>query len=51
MYLSVQKARDLIKHTYRKENEIIAKSKETKVERIGEVDDFSFLKVLKGSKQ
>lgn len=51
MYLSVQKARDLIKHTYRKENEIIAKSKETKVERIGEVDDFSFLKVLKGGKQ
>lgn len=51
MYLSVKQARDLIKHTYRKEEDlIITKSKITRVEKIGEVEDFSFLKVLKGGK-
>lgn len=46
MFLTVQQARDLIKHTYRKEKQI----KPKKTEKIGEVENFNFLKILGSDK-
>lgn len=51
MFLTTNQARDLIKHTYIKEDAIITKTKVTRIEKIGEVEDFSFLKVLEGGKK
>lgn len=51
MFLTVQQARELIKHTYRKEDTKIIKSKITRKEKIGEVKDFEFLKLLAGGKK
>jgi len=50
MFLTVQQARELIKHTYRKE-EIKAKTESKSKIKAGEVKDFEFLKLLVGGKK
>ena len=55
MYLSPQQARDLVKHTYvkekKKEKKFENATEVKRIEKVGEVEDFNFLKMLVGGRK
>lgn len=55
MYLSPQQARDLVKHTYvkekKKEKKLENATEVKRIEKVGEVEDFNFLKMLVGGRK